>query len=97
MKRLVAIALLVCAAAPAVAQVSNDAYKDYFLVGQFGEVCTMCEVTVLCEASAEQLPSAGGLSRSRATSLSIICRRALSGRRLSTIWEWFVSPISLTE
>jgi hypothetical protein len=32
------------------AQVKIDRYRDYFLVGQFGEVCTMCEVIVLCEA-----------------------------------------------
>jgi len=37
-------------ACPAWAQVNIDAYRDYFLVGQFGEVCTMCEVIVLCEA-----------------------------------------------
>ena len=28
----------------ATAQVNIDAYRDYFLVGQFGEVCTMCAI-----------------------------------------------------
>ena len=31
------------------AHVNSDAYRDYFLIGQFGEVCTMCEAAVLCE------------------------------------------------
>jgi hypothetical protein len=32
------------------AQVNSDAYRDYFLIGQFGEVCTLWEAVVLCEA-----------------------------------------------
>jgi|TARA_B110000881_G_C18298132_1_gene375611 hypothetical protein len=30
--------------------VNSDAYRDYFLIGQFGEVCTLWEAVVLCEA-----------------------------------------------
>ena len=44
--------LLTAPLSPAYGQVNNKAYADYFLVGQFGEVCTMCDVMVLCEAGA---------------------------------------------
>ena len=51
-------------AVPVRAQVNIDAYRDYFLVGRFGEVCTMCEVVVLCEEgdakpSDDAVPAAG--------------------------------------
>jgi hypothetical protein len=34
---------------PGHAQASGAQYQGLFLVGRFGEVCTMCEVVVLCE------------------------------------------------
>ena len=51
-------------AVPARAQITVDAYRDYFLYGRFGEVCTMCEVIVLCQAGEsvpqeDAVPSAG--------------------------------------
>ena len=49
----IAAVLLLALALPAAGQVNNPAYANYFLVGQFGEICTMCEVVVLCDASAE--------------------------------------------
>ncbi|MCB1597956.1 MAG: hypothetical protein KDI87_09610, partial [Gammaproteobacteria bacterium] len=45
-----AAGLLTVPLLPAHGQINNKAYTDYFLVGRFGEVCTMCDVMVLCEA-----------------------------------------------
>ena len=76
----------------AAAQVNSEAYKDYFLVGQFGEVCTMCEVIVLCEAGTvvpeyEAVPLRGSF-----TLYHVQTRTFWS--QMSTIWEWFVSNFS---
>lgn len=86
---LVAVCLL---AVPAVAQVNSEAYRDYFLVGQFGEVCTMCEVTVLCETGTappdyESIPDGGTF-----TVYHLQTRTFWS--QVSTIWEWFVANFS---
>ena len=77
------------AAAPLDAQVNVEAYRDYFLVGRFGEVCTMCEVVVLCEEGsapprAERVPSGGDF-----TLYHLQTRTFWS--QVSTIWEWFIS------
>lgn len=71
------------------AQVNMDAYRDYFLVGQFGEVCTMCEVIVLCEdmpASEERIsiPDSGSF-----TLYHLQTRTFWS--QIATIWEWFIT------
>lgn len=76
-------------AGSAVAQVNMDRYRDYFLVGQFGEVCTMCEVIVFCEAGenppeVETLPADGDF-----TLYHLQTRTFWS--QVSTIWEWFIS------
>ena len=81
--------LLLCWCQTIMAQVNIDAYRDYFLVGQFGEVCTMCEVTVVCTAgteppAADSLPSAGDF-----TLYHLQTRTFWS--QVSTIWEWFIS------
>ena len=91
--RKVAVLLLVLfCMAPAMAQVNLDAYRDYFLVGQFGEVCTMCEVTVLCERAAQppadiEIPGYGTF-----TVYHIQTRTFWS--QVSTIWEWFIANFS---
>ncbi len=41
--RLAAGIVLLCSG-PVLAQINLEAYRDYFLVGPYGEVCTMCEV-----------------------------------------------------
>ncbi len=79
-------------AVSAFAQVNIDAFRDHFLVGQFGEVCTMCEVTVLCEAGKavlkrEAVPDSGSF-----TLYHIQTRTFWS--QVSTIWEWFVANFS---
>ena len=74
---------------PAVAQVNIDAYRDYFLVGQFGEVCTMCEVIVLCEQGAV-LPKEDGVPDAGDFTLYHLQTRTFWSQ-MSTIWEWFIS------
>jgi hypothetical protein len=73
-------------------QVNLDKYRDYFLVGQFGEVCTMCEITVICAAgeappAAEHVPDAGTY-----TLYHLQTRTFWS--QVSTIWEWFAANFS---
>ncbi len=82
-------------AAPVGAQVNIDAYRDYFLVGRFGEVCTMCEVVVLCEEGSEppeaqEIPSEGDF-----TLYHLQTRTFWS--QLSTIWEWFISNFTAAD
>ena len=77
---------------PAQAQVNNPAYADYFLVGQFGEVCTMCEVIVLCsddvnDSPRDVLPETGNF-----TVYYLLTRTFWS--QVSTIWEWFIANFS---
>ena len=74
---------------PAQSQVNIDAYRDYFLVGQFGEVCTMCEVVALCQPGSEppvsdRVPDSGDF-----TLYHLQTRTFWS--QISTIWEWFIS------
>ena len=89
--RLLALLTLACVL-PASAQVNIDAYRDYFLVGQFGEVCTMCEVTVLCEQG-EQLPQYGAVPESGDFTLYHLQTRTFWSQ-VSTIWEWFIANFS---
>lgn len=79
-------------AVPARAQVTVDAYRDYFLYGRFGEVCTMCEVVVLCQVGEspppeDLVPPAGDFT------LYHVQKRTFWSQ-MSTIWEWFVSNVS---
>jgi hypothetical protein len=73
----------------AVAQVNLDAYRDYFLVGQFGEVCTMCEVVVLCEAG-DAPPEHTAIPDGGSFTLYHLETRTFWSQ-VSTIWEWFIS------
>jgi hypothetical protein len=89
---LAALLVALLGTAPAAAQVNIDAYRDYFLVGQFGEVCTMCEVIVVCQAGNEPpaedaMPAAGDF-----TLYDIQTRTFWS--QVSTIWEWFIANFS---
>jgi hypothetical protein len=90
------IALLLAAWAamplPAAAQVNDEKYAGYFLVGRFGEVCTMCEVMVLCEAGAAP-PAHGAVPPAGSFTLYHIQTRTFWSQ-VATIWEWFVSNFS---
>jgi hypothetical protein len=73
----------------AIAQVNIDAYRDYFLVGQFGEVCTMCEVIVLCETG-DTVPDYTEVPAQGSFTLYHLQTRTFWSQ-VSTIWEWFIS------
>lgn len=77
---------------PATAQVNIDAYRDYFLVGQFGEVCTMCEVTFIC-AAGDTPPDATAVPETGSFTLYDLQTRTFWSQ-ISTIWEWFISNFS---
>jgi len=77
------------AAGPAEAQVNDPRFRNYFLVGEFGEVCTMCEVAVLCQAGdtpppADAVPDGGDFT------LYMLQTRTFWSQ-VSTIWDWFIS------
>jgi len=74
------------------AQANIDAYRDYFLVGQFGEVCTMCEVMVLCE-SANAPPEHEAIPASGSFTIFHLQTRTFWSQ-ISTIWDWFVANFS---
>jgi hypothetical protein len=83
------VALLAAVSLPAVGQINQQEYEGYFLVGQFGEICTMCEAIVLCEATAipaghTAVPDGGSF-----TLYHLHTRSFWS--QVSTIWEWFIA------
>ena len=85
----VLLAAVLMTAVPARAQVNIDAYRDYFLVGRFGEVCTMCEVVVLCEEGSAP-PEADGVPAGGDFTLYHLQTRTFWSQ-ISTIWDWFIS------
>lgn len=92
--RLLPALLATVVAGAAQAQVNDPRFRDYFLVGQFGEVCTMCEVAVVCQAGdtpppADALPAGGDFT------LYMLQTRTFWSQ-VSTIWEWFISNFSST-
>ena len=82
-------AALLCCPLSVSAQVNMDQFRDYFLVGQFGEVCTMCEVIVICQAGSEPPMGEAVPANGDFTLYHIQTRTFWS--QVSTIWEWFVA------
>lgn len=87
--RMIVLALVALWAGTVAGQVNIDAYRDYFLVGQFGEVCTMCEVTVLCE-SGDKVPAYETIPEAGTFTIYHLQTRTFWSQ-VSTIWEWFIS------
>ncbi|MBM4195658.1 MAG: hypothetical protein FJ197_00980 [Gammaproteobacteria bacterium] len=81
--------ILLLLAPPAYAQVNDPRFKDYFLVGQFGEVCTMCEIAVVCQAG-ESPPAEDAVPASGDFTLYLMHTRTFWSQ-VSTIWEWFIT------
>lgn len=86
-----ATALTACAL-PAAAQINNPAYADYFLVGRFGEICTMCEAVVLCETGSSEPAHAAVPDQGSFTLYDLQTRTFWS--QVGTIWEWFMANFS---
>lgn len=82
-------ALLLLGAGPLQAQVNETKYENYFLVGQFGEICTMCEIMVLCEAG-DSVPQHAAIPDQGSFTLYHIHTRTFWSQ-VSTIWEWFIA------
>ena len=80
---------LLSISAPAVSQVNNPAYADYLLVGQFGEICTMCEAIVLCE-NAESASARDSVPAEGSFTLYHLQTRTFWSQ-VATIWEWFIT------
>ena len=89
LRRLLIALLLIAASAQAMAQVNNEKYRDLFLVGDFGEVCTMCEVVVLCVAD-ETIPANESIPASGSFTLYYLQTRTFWSQ-ITTIWEWFIA------
>jgi len=92
---LIVFTSLLLAFSAARAQVNIDAYRDYFLVGQFGEVCTMCEIIVLCEKG-NAVPAYEGIPESGSFVLYHLQTRTFWSQ-MGTIWEWFIANFTADE
>ncbi|MEZ5565340.1 MAG: hypothetical protein R3F24_07395 [Gammaproteobacteria bacterium] len=84
--------LLSALAMPAGAQINDPKYADYLLVGQFGEICTMCEATVLCEAGAD-VPTHKAIPEQGSFKLYYLHTRSFWSQ-VATIREWFIANFS---
>lgn len=86
---LITLALFITYPGVAFSQVNNPAYADYLLVGQFGEICTMCEAIVLCEATESEMPRENIPADGSFTLYHFETRTFWS--QIATIWEWFIT------
>ena len=84
-----AVGIVLLCSGPVLAQINIEAYRDYFLVGPYGEVCTMCEMVVLCEA-ADAPPERSVVPEQGSFTLYHLETRSFWSQ-LATIWEWFIN------
>ena len=84
-----AVGIVLLCAWPVFAQINIEAYRDYFLVGPYGEVCTMCEMVVLCEAGAAP-PEHSAVPEQGSFTLYHLETRSFWSQ-IATIWEWFIN------
>ncbi len=84
-----AVGIVLLCAWPVFAQINIEAYRDYFLVGPYGEVCTMCEMIVLCEAGGGP-PEHSAVPEQGSFTLYHLETRSFWSQ-IATIWEWFIN------
>lgn len=92
MRPLLCAMLLAAVVLPADAQINSEKYRSLFLVGEFGEVCTMCEVIVICEEGDDSM-SYGSIPADGSFTLYHLQTRSFWSQ-ISTIWEWFIANFS---
>jgi len=92
MRALLLALLLTGVALPAAGQVNNEKYRSMFLVGEFGEVCTMCEIIVIC-AEGDRALSYDSIPADGAFTVYHLQTRSFWSQ-ISTIWEWFIANFS---
>ena len=73
----------------ALAQVNSEKYQGLLLVGEFAELCTMCEAVLLCAATAEP-PAHDAVPAQGEFTLYYIQTRTFWSQ-VATIWEWFIA------
>jgi len=88
-RRILCALLLVICISPAFSQVNSEKYRGLFLVGEFGEICTMCEVTILCETG-NQVPTFNSIPSAGSFTLYHLQTRTFWSQ-IATIWEWFIA------
>lgn len=72
-------------------QLHFETYRGYFLVGQFGEVCTTCEAAVLCEQGVTP-PKHGAIPDAGDFTVFHLQTRSFWSQ-ISTIWELILAAV----
>ena len=83
------LVVLMALSFPVASQVNNPAYANYLLVGRFGEICTMCEAILLCEAGDGDMQY-GSIPEGKSFTLYHLQTRTFWSQ-IATIWEWFIA------
>jgi len=89
--RLAVLVLWLCLPLTAISQVNNEQYQGLFLVGEFGEICTMCEATVYC-ARTDTIPVIDAIPADGTFTIYHLQTRSFWSQ-IATIWEWFIAMV----